>query len=248
MKKRILTIIMFMLLAFVPSNVSFAESSNGTPRLVDDADLLSDTEEEALLSTLDTESVNSKCDIIIVTTNESVGSDAEQEAADFVAGNDFGIGKKQDAVILYISMYARDWSIMGTGSIERKIRNKASLIGDEITPELSSGDYYGAFVEFIDQAKLYIKKAHNAKFTWIPIALGIGMIISILVMLGVKSKLKSVHSQPAAASYLVKDSFKMNLATDRFMYSHIKKTAIPKSNSSSTSSGGRSFSGSSGKF
>ena len=115
----------------------------------------------------------------------------------------------------------------------------------------------------------YINKAitdepydvNNQPKTIIPIyyiifgGVGVGALVGFIVVLIMKSKLKSVRMQPLANSYVKSGSFNVTERSDLYLYRNISKTAKPKDNDSSsggssthTSSSGTSHGGSSGSF
>jgi uncharacterized protein len=84
------------------------------------------------------------------------------------------------------------------------------------------------------------------------ISLGIGVVFALIITGIMKSKLKSVRFQPAASSYVRKDSLNITISRDIFLYSKLDRRAKPKSSSSDSSthrsSSGRIHGGSSRKF
>ena len=85
------------------------------PRLVDDAGLLSDSEEEELLGELDEISERQEFDVAVVTVNSLEGKTAEAYADDFYDYHGYGFGTDHDGILLLVSMEARDWHITTTG-------------------------------------------------------------------------------------------------------------------------------------
>jgi uncharacterized protein len=82
--------------------------------------------------------------------------------------------------------------------------------------------------------------------------LGVGLLFAFIITGIMKGKLKSVRYQPAATSYVRKDSLNIAVSKDLFLYRKVDRRAIPKNNSSGSSthrsSSGRTHGGSSGKF
>jgi len=62
---------------------------------------------------------------------------------------------------------------------------------------------------------------------WILIALGIGIVIAFIVVLIMKSQLKSVHFQAAANNYIKENSLNVTLSRDIFLYSTVTRVAKP---------------------
>ena len=92
-------------------NIS-SETDDEIFRLVDEADLLSASEEKKLLKKLDDTSKSLEFDIIVVTMEDFGGGDIEAFTEDYY---DDVYGKNRDGVILLISMENRDWCISGNG-------------------------------------------------------------------------------------------------------------------------------------
>ena len=278
MKKKILALLTFvlMLFIFVPYVPSYADSSNGTSRVTDDADLLTDSEERQLEDKLAKISSKYKCDVIIVTVDTIGYTDPNKYANDFFTSNGFGMGKTDSGVSILLSMEDRDWAITAHSKSEKKgvqkifSYTKTDAIGEAILSDLSAGNYYNAFDEYANQVENYLKKYQMKRIAAIPISFIVGFVIALLIMSGQKATLKSVHTQPAARSYLVNANVTGNdmrngltnngangtagkvaagvaagillsIATEQFLYSNVKKT--PKQTSSS---GGGSISHSSG--
>ena len=68
------------------------------------------------------------------------------------------------------------------------------------------------------------------------ICLVIGIVLSLIIMLIVRSKLKSVRPERSACNYTRPGSFRTTNQRDTFLFRNVTRTAKPKSNSSS---GGR---------
>ena len=105
MKKRILSLLGILLLAVCLIQPAFA--SDGIARLVDEADLLTDSEEAALSAKLDEISLRQNLDVVIVTVN-SIGDRTATEYADDTY--DYS-GYSDDGVLLLISIDEREWAV-----------------------------------------------------------------------------------------------------------------------------------------
>ena len=278
MKKKFLALLTFvlMLFIFVPYVPSYADSSNGTPRVTDDADLLSDSEERQLEDKLAKISEKYKCDVIIITVDSIGYTDPNKYANDFFTSNGFGIGKTNSGVSLLLSMEGRDWAVTAHSKTTKKGAQKifpytkTDAIGEAILSDLSAGNYYNAFDKYASQVEKYLNQYKMKRIAAIPISFVIGFVISLIIMSSQKATLKSVHTQPAARSYLananvsgndmrngitngangstagkvaagVAAGILLSIATEQFLYSNVSKT--PKQTSSS---GGGSISHSSG--
>jgi uncharacterized protein len=151
-------------------------------RLVDEADLLSDSEEKALLKKLDKTSEELSFDIIIMTLEDHYG-EVESFTKDLYKDV---YGKKRDGVILLISMAERDWCIVGNGEGAQIFPSSTiDKIGSAITDDLKDGDYADAFDLFVDKAVYHIDGERNGyPFNVgksLLIAAAVGFVIALIV-------------------------------------------------------------------
>lgn len=272
MKKRVVSIIFAIFLVSLSVLPAFAESEGASTygRLVDNAKLLSEDEYSQLKEHIDTVSEKYTFDVVIV-TEKSIGDKTPTEYADdFFDYNGYGEGDNHDGILFLLDMENRKWAISTTGAgIPYFTDYGQEKIMDDVKPYLSDGEYYDAFDTFVTMCDDYINTAitdepydvNNQPKTIIPIyyiifgGVGIGALVGFIVVLVMKSKLKSVRMQPLASSYVKSGSFKLTEHSDLFLYRNISKTAKPKDNDSSsggssthTSSSGTSHGGSSGSF
>lgn len=235
------------------------------PRIVDDADLLSDGEEEELLEKLDEISERQEFDVAVVTVDSLDGRSARAFADDFYDYNGYGMGPDDDGALLLLSMEERDWYVT-THSFGVTAITDAGLdyMSDRFVPELSDGDYAEAFAMFAEMCDEFVTQAKNGEpydvdnlpsehmgIMLIPVVLLIGFVLAFLPMLVMKSSMKTVKPKNAAADYVIKGSRNLRVERDRFLYRNVSRTAKPKDNGGSSthmSSSGRSHGGGGGKF
>ncbi len=212
-------------------------------RLVDGADLLTDSEESALIARLDEISEEFEYDVVIVTAKTFGTKSPLKFTKDaFVSGN-YGMGDNGSGVILTVSIQEREWYIEFFGDSELP---EGTAMSDYFVEELSNGDYYDAFSSFAEAA--YDELRFSIGSTLL-IWLVIGFVIAFIVTAVMKSKLKSVHYQNHAREYVRKGSFKLEQSRDLFLYSTVTRVARPKNTSSSGGrSGGGGSRGGGGRF
>ena len=247
MKKKLFALLFAVILC-----VSFAlpvSAANDT-RLVDEAQLLTSSEAAEIESYLDEISERQKFDVVIHTTYDTNGQYIRDYADDYFDYNGYGFGSKYDGCILVIDMSGRDWWISGCGrGVENIDSETIDMIGEEITPYLSSGDYYDAMITYADLCDKYCDGSPYNWFFGIVFSLVVGFGIALISVFVMKGKLKSVRRQPAAKDYLVAGSMNVTSSRDIFLYRNVTRRAKPKENSGShTSSSGRSHSGGGGSF
>ena len=257
--KKVLTVLLALLITLSFAVPAFAEAM---PRLVDQADLLTDAQEAALLSKLDTISNKHGMDVVVVTADTLEGKSPTAYADDFYDYN----GYCEDGILLLVSMEDSDWWISTAGyGITAFTDAGIEYLGNRFVPSLSDGDYAGAFEiyantcdEFITQAKTGDPyDTHNLPkepFDFLmnlAICFVIGLVIAAIATAIMKGQLKSVRSQAGASSYVKSGSLNVTHRQDLFLYRDVKRTAKPKDSGGSsthTSSSGRSHGGGGGKF
>ena len=255
MKKRIFltaicALFLFPLLFFV---TSLAQATY----LIDNASLLSQSEEQELQNKLSELSETTGCDVVILTVNSLGSKTATEYADDYYDYNAY----KNDGILLLISMEYRDWAISTKGSAITTFTDaRQKNIMDDVKLNLADNDYNAAFINFAEWCDYYLNytgggtrsdRAIIFEWSWVLISLGIGVVIAFIVVSIMKGKLKSVRYQPAAESYVKHNSLVITRQNDFFLFRRINRTAIPKSSSGSSthrSSSGSSHGGSSGKF
>lgn len=264
MKKITVLFIAFILLTTaIPT---FAMSS----RLDDGADLLTSSEEDFLISTLDAIYESSSFDLVIVTTNDTDGKSVMEYADDYYDNNGYG----DDGVLLLVDMGGREWWISTAGKgMDYFSDSTLDYIGSEMAYYLSEGSYSAAFQCFISLTESYISNGgdgynYNNDYdysygyddfyyddydytyeneyslgTTLIISLIAGFVIALIYVSSLKSKLTSVGAQKYASNYAVNNSLQISATRDNFLYRNVSRVPRPKNNSSSRSGrsgGGRS--------
>ncbi len=225
------------------------------PRLVDNADLLADSEESDLLAKLDEISERQQMDVVVVTINSLEGKTATEYADDFYDYNGYGFGKTRDGILLLVAMDDREWAISTCGSgIQTFTDAGQEYMVDQFKPDLSEGYYADAFNIFADTCDDFMAQAESHEpydrgnmpkgefplLTNLAIALVIGFIIALIVVSVMKSDLKSVRAQKNASNYTVPNSMRLTKNMDLFLYHVVTKTARPKDDDNSFGGGGGS--------
>ena len=86
----VLTLIVGLGILNIPVCAEEIPQDRQLPRLVDDADLLTDSEEQELNTELDEISEKQQCDVVVVTKNSLDGKSAQDYADDFFDYNGYG--------------------------------------------------------------------------------------------------------------------------------------------------------------
>lgn len=128
-------------------SLAMAVSAETPDLVVDQIDLLTDQEEQALTEKAAAFQAEYGMDVVIV-TNQSLGSKTpEQYADDYYDYNGYGY----DGVLFLLSMEYRDWYISTSGDGIYAITDYGiEKLGDVVVPHLKNGNYYKAFDAFLD--------------------------------------------------------------------------------------------------
>lgn len=249
-------------------------SAADLPRLVDQADLLTDSEESALSDRLDEISERHQFDVVVVTVDSLEGETAVVYADYFYDYNGYGFGDERDGILLLISMEERDWCISTTGyGITAFTDAGQAYISERFVTDLSVGDYAAAFTNFAVLCDAFITQADTGEpydidhlpqepfdLVWnLAVALIIAFVISLIVTGIMRGQLKTVHSQSEADNYIKQGSMHLTRKNDLYLYRHVDRRKKAENNSSTRSgnpggsqthksSSGTTHGGSSGKF
>ena len=257
MKKRILSILMIVtLIALCAVTTASAAVSDG-PRVVDKADLLTAEEEAILTEKLNEYSTEQNCDIVFLTE-----PDMEHEDYSFYSGNvaDFTDryyethGYDTDGVLVLILMDdgagGREIRFSCSGKCEKRLSDdEQNAIIDDIYFSLKGGDYYSVYNTMAYE--INDKMTPKLKWYMLPLAIGIGFAIAMLIMAAMRGKLKTVAIQKGAANYVRPGSMQVRAARDTFLYANVSRVRRESSSSGGSgrvSSGGGHHSGVGRKF
>lgn len=266
--KKIISSLFCAVMIFTLSLPVFGYDSEHPSRLIDNADLLSSSEEASLLSKLDEISERQQFDVVIV-IEQSIGDKTPMEYADdYYDYNGYGMGTDRDGAILLLSMEERDWYISTCGYGITAITDAGrESMSDRFVPYLSDGDYSEAFELYADLCDDYVTQAkagHPYDVGNLPkepfpyliriiISIVAGFVIAFIAVSIMKGKLTSVKMQDSASDYTKPGSMNVTERRDMFLYSHVSKTLKPKDSGSGgssthTSSSGSTHGGGGGKF
>lgn len=261
-KSLLMAIFIILLVLAVP--LKNAEASTTKQRIYDFAGLLTEEEVRTLENMSSKYSQKNKTDFIILTSRDADGKDIERYMSDFYDKMGFGYDKAHgNTVILTLDMLERDVYVSGFGKGEVYLDNdRCRLVIEKITPDLSKGNYYIAFSSYIKTSSKYMRynpRANPASpifNTWFQliaslIVAGIGVATMAYRSGGLMTANGHTYSDPKNARILNR--------TDTYIRTTTTKTRKPSSSSSGSSgrsggsgggvsAGGRSYSGSRGKF
>ena len=232
-------------------------------RMFDDAEVLTEDEDNELEDALEELSLRQSFDVTIATIEsmESVGADSmEQFADDLYDYCQYGYGPDMDGVLLLVSVGDRKWHISTCGyGITAFTDAGIQYLGEQMTPDMADGDYAAAFRTFIQWTDSYVTAAREGQpydvdnmpkepfsIVYLGVALVIGLVTALIVTGVMKGQLKSVAPQRDATSYVRQGSMKLTNQRDLFLYRDVHRTERPKESSSGDSGGSSTHTSSSG--
>lgn len=239
--KRVLPLILVLVLLAVPV---FASGN-----LVNDGEGLLTDEEILYLDQFYT-TFSEKCGYtpILLTTPSFDGESPEAYAGDYYDT----YGYPYDGILLLVSLTEGQWYILTNGACYENISNEeADQIGQTLVPYLREGDYYEAFVLFVDlAADAYsssistvggVDAPESAGRNYgktIAICMGVGILIGLIAVGIMASRMKTVRMQSGASDYVRSGSMQLTGQRDIFLYSHVSRTPKPKNHASGGHHGG----------
>ena len=235
-----------------------------TDYIVDDADILTDSEELGLAQYFAAITAARRFAVIAVTKPYITGS-IESYTDDLYDYGGYGYGSDHAGVMLLLDMSERAWHITTTGDdyIE-DFQKYIDLLSKRFISGLrGSDDYYNGFYSFGECVDEIFCGMHNDIKA--PVAFGlslpkfiiisfiVGLVLALLVVKSMKSKNKSVIFSSGANYYQKNGSFTLRAQNERFLYHTITRTKIESKSSSGgggihTGSSGTSHGGGSGHF
>ena len=222
--------------------------------LYDEADLLTDSEEEALVQKLEEVSHATNAQIVVVTLASMDGGNIDEFIDYLYDTMGFGYGENHDGVLLLVSLDPREYRILSNGYAGTAIGpDQIDTLCDFMETYLPNGHYVAAFNSFADQCGEFLEYYQmGSPFKVgknLAISLIIGIIAGLIVAFVLKSQLKSVRKQDQAHRYVKPGSMTVDSQYDIFLYRTVTRTQKQKRvESTSSGSGGSTRSKGGGSF
>lgn len=233
----------------------FEKVERTLPLVVDEANIIPDEVESALIERCDAMAEEYKMEVAIVTVNDFGGLIAQAYADDFYDFNGYGYGENDDGMLvvykpgeegereIYITTHGNGSSVFFQGIREGIITDMKDYLIAE--------DYEKAFNTYLDRAEEQLKP--GTPVIWLFVLAAVGAVVGLLITGSMTSKNKSVVAQNHAKVYTRQGSMVVTGAQDVYAYSFVDTKPKQTSDSSDddsthTSSSGRTHSGSGAKF
>ena len=241
--KKILALLLLLLLLVTPA---LADGS----RVIDDADVLSVSEEASLEQAISLIREKYQFDVVLLTKTSIDGKVPRYYAADYYDYGGFGYGDTHDGIILLLVTGAgvgnRDYTIVNTGRGE-KIFDEYAMeeLEEAMLPSLRASDFAAGMASFVsgveEQLDYMTPKSRTER--WGLLSFVVGLVIGTIVALIFRGQMKTVRRKVNAQSYIRDGSFKLNRVQDIYLYTTTTRRKIETSSSGGGSGG---FTGSSG--
>lgn len=258
MKKRLLFFLSFILITVFLCGFDSEER-----KVYDEADLLSEQEEEELQELLVQLAVDAEQDLIVVTTNDNAGKSSQDYADDFYDDHGFGYERKNGSgILLLLNMDDREVYISTAGTAQEKYTDdEIDSTLDVLIPYMKSENYMGACTSFAETAVRCLKGGQTAdngyydpetdrfvsteKTGWqkvfspgrILVNLLIAFAVSVVVVFCIAHNRKTKMSV-GSGTYLKDGKLGFRDRGDRFTHTTVVTRHIPKNDGGSGSSGG----------
>ena len=232
----------------------FEKVERTLPLVVDQANIIPDDVEAALITRCNTRAEEYKMEVAIVTASDFGGLIAEAYADDFYDFNGYGYGENDDGMLvvykpgeegereIWITTHGN-----GSGVFFEGIRE--GIIAD-MKDYLIAEDYEKAFNMYLDRAEEQLKP--GTPVIWLFVLALVGAVVGLLITGSMTAKNKTVIAQNQAKVYTRQGSMNVTGAQDVFAYSFVNTTPKAQNNdtdsSTHTSSSGRTHNGSGAKF
>lgn len=239
MTKKIFAILFAVLIGFM---FVVSASADTYVHIADNANKLSGSEFEELENiAIKLENAYGVC-VMVCIADETTGmyddAYAEWIYADYT--------DNENGVILLHNDSENTYGVFASGSAEE-------IFDDEAIAEMrdaydSNDSYYGGVYDYYVLAEEYLEAAYygddgadnpaittgeadekdGVAFIWLPVSLGIGLLVGFLIINSIASKNKSVHMQKNATVYTRPGSMVITGSADNFLYSNVEKKEKPK--------------------
>ena len=244
-----------------PPKAQTQEQGIGADRVIDEAEILTDSEEKELDAKIATIEQSHKVRILIGTMKSTDGTPLGKIANNVVDQ----IPADNGTIVLLLSMKERDWYISTDNKMRARITDGKGVeyLSGEFLPDLKEGKYAAAFTTFAattDEMLTYYEKegepydpANAFNLMALGIALACALILGGTIYYVLYEYESNVRSAAEADAYLNHDSFRLTQDEDNFLYTTVTRRTKEKKESSSgsnvsSSSRDSSHGGGGGKF
>ena len=247
----LLTLLCLSPLAAAEDGLTVQISGSSGAYVVDNAGLLSASEEAALTELAESLSRRQQCDVVILTESGTGGKSPMDYADDYFDYNGYGYGADRSGILLLLSMAERDYWISTRGSaIQAFTDDGLEYLWSKCSAYFGDDDYYRGFRAYLNTADTMLS-AYNGTLSesalsdyqqdfdrflgkkgrpdlgfTILLSLAIGFLIALIFSASLKGQLKSVRMRYDAAGYKRPDSMHLERNRDIYLYANTTSRVI----------------------
>ncbi len=171
MKKKfaiLLSVVLLLVPALALADIADLPTTRQQPLLVDEGDILTESEEAQLLAELERISAEQKCDIAVIIPRSLGYKSAETFTEDFYDNNGYGQSTTKDGVMLMVCMEERDYYLDSAGAAQDWFDYSTRLkIEDDFLPDLSNGNYLSAFLTYASDCERVLKSVDRREVLYL---------------------------------------------------------------------------------
>ena len=158
--KRLTSLLIVLLMLAVSAVPVLAVS----PKIIDNADLLTDSETAALEAKAQALVDQYQMDIVILTVSSTNGRFIESYADDYYDNNGYGIGPDFSGVLMMLAMDTREWAISTCGDAIYALTDYGiEALFRAMADDLSTDEYYSAFSTYLEELPRYFEAFQNGE-------------------------------------------------------------------------------------
>lgn len=167
---------------------------------------------------------------------------------------------KNGGIVLVLAMKSRDWYVSTNNEMRKRITDEAGFpyLKEQFLPDLKDGKYasaFGAYVDGVDKMMTYYEKEEKPYDPFDEFNLMAFLVAIVVAVLGgwlvrsiLISSMSNVMHAVEAGTYLKRESVRLTMENDTFLFTNVTRVAKSKSRDSDTSSRDSSHGGGGGKF
>lgn len=155
-----------------PSSWTFTPAGDNAPRVVDDADILTDAEEASIAARIEEVKAQFPIDIVVFTDTSTHGLERRVYAADFYDFCGYGVGEDHSGFCLFVCMdpSSRGFWTCVTGDEPRRLytQDNSSDLDQVLYGYMSSGNYGNGIYDWVGNIGTLMDKGIPFAPEWYP--------------------------------------------------------------------------------
>lgn len=162
--KKIRFIAAFLCLLMINITPVYADDATAPPRVIDEAELMSEAEEQKLAEKIDQMAEEYQLDIIIATKYDKTAGTIQEEADLTFDTNGYGIGDSRAGILFLVSKNSREWAISTSGDAIGLFSDyDLNRLGSKTASNyFADGNYYHGFDSYLSLLDKNLNRALNS--------------------------------------------------------------------------------------